>query len=62
MTRRSRPMAGATAAGPDYRLYLVTDPDLLGGRPLGDVVRDAVDGGATLVQVREKRGSSRRYL
>jgi len=60
--RRPRPTADATAAGLDYRLYLVTDPDLLGGRPLGDVVRDAVDGGATLVQVREKRGSSRRYL
>ena len=62
MKRRPRPTADATAAGLDYRLYLVTDPDLLGGRPLGDVVRDAVDGGATLVQVREKRGSSRRYL
>lgn len=45
-----------------YALYLVTDSDLGGGRPLADLVRQAVDGGVTCVQVREKRMSSRGYL
>lgn len=39
----------------DPRLYLVTDPDLLRGRPLVDVVLAAVRGGVTLVQLRDKR-------
>lgn len=37
---------------PDVRLYLVTGDT--GGRPLTDVVRAAVDGGVTLVQLRDK--------
>jgi thiamine-phosphate pyrophosphorylase len=35
-------------------LYLVTDRDLCGGRPLKDVVLQAVKGGAACVQLREK--------
>jgi len=38
----------------DPTLYLVTDPDLAGGRPLADIVAAAVRGGATLVQLRDK--------
>jgi thiamine-phosphate pyrophosphorylase len=54
------PEAGRQA--PDYSLYLVTDPDLSRGRSLLDVVRAAVDGGVTCVQVREKTVSSRAYI
>ena len=46
----------------DYSLYLVTDSHLSGGRPLLDVVRAAVHGGVTCVQVREKDVSSRAYI
>lgn len=38
----------------DLTLYLVTDPDLVGDRPLEAVVAAAVDGGVTLVQLRDK--------
>jgi thiamine-phosphate pyrophosphorylase len=48
--------------GVDYGLYLVTDSALSWGRPPLDVVRAAVDGGATCVQVREKDVSSREYV
>jgi thiamine-phosphate pyrophosphorylase len=46
----------------DYRLYLVTDRDMLGGRSLPDVVRLAVKGGVTIVQLREKACSTREYV
>lgn len=39
---------------PDWRLYLVTDRNLLKGRPLETVVESAVRGGVTAVQIREK--------
>jgi len=46
----------------DYSLYLVTDRDILGeGRDLIQAVCDAVRGGVTLVQLREKRLSSRDF-
>ncbi len=38
----------------DLQVYLVTDRDLCRGRNLVDVVRDAVIGGVTMVQLREK--------
>lgn len=37
-----------------YRLHLVTDRALAKGRPLVEVVREAVAGGASCVQLREK--------
>lgn len=40
------------------RLYLVTDQPSLKGRPLMDVVRAAVQGGVTCVQLREKHANS----
>jgi thiamine-phosphate pyrophosphorylase len=43
----------------DPTLYLVTDPDLGGDRRLLDVVAAAVQGGATLVQMRDKRAEGR---
>jgi thiamine-phosphate pyrophosphorylase len=49
-------------AGVNYSLYLVTDSALAKGRPLPDVVRAAVDGGVTCVQVREKGFTSRAYV
>lgn len=38
----------------DYSLYLVTDSELARGRRLVDLVGAAIDGGATMVQYREK--------
>ena len=46
----------------DYSLYLVTDRALARGRPLADVVRAAVAGGVTCVQVREKDVGTREFL
>lgn len=42
----------------DYRLYLVTDSDLCSSKDLPEVVRQAIAGGVTLVQIREKCASS----
>jgi thiamine-phosphate pyrophosphorylase len=46
----------------DYSLYLVTDSALSCGRSLPDIVRAAVEGGVTCVQVREKDVPSRAYI
>jgi len=46
----------------DYSLYLVTDRLLAGGRPLTEVVKAAVAGGATVVQLREKHCSTREFV
>ncbi|HEY8579662.1 MAG TPA: thiamine phosphate synthase [Beijerinckiaceae bacterium] len=45
-----------------YRLCLVTDRALAGGRPLVDVVAAAVAGGVTMVQLREKTATTRAFL
>lgn len=45
-------------AQPDYRIYLVTDDGCLQGRALIDCVREALEGGVTLVQYRAKTASS----
>lgn len=45
-------------AQPDYSIYLVTDDGCLQGRPLLDCVREALEGGVTLVQYRAKTASS----
>ena len=42
----------------DYRLYLVTDRDVLGERDLIQSVEAAIKGGTTIVQLREKNCSS----
>jgi thiamine-phosphate pyrophosphorylase len=46
----------------DYSLYLVTDRPLCLGRDLIQVVKEAVAGGVTLVQLREKKASTREFL
>jgi thiamine-phosphate pyrophosphorylase len=47
---------------PDLSLYLVTDTALSRPRPVADVVRAAVAGGVTAVQVRDKLASRRDLL
>ncbi len=44
------------------RLYLVTDQLALRGRSLTDVVKQAVQGGVTCVQLREKTASTRDFV
>ena len=44
------------------RLCVVTDRALCAGRDLADVVEAAALGGATMVQLREKQGSTRAFL
>ena len=46
----------------DYSLYLVTDRSLSCGRRTEDVVREAVAGGVTVVQLREKHCSTREFI
>jgi thiamine-phosphate pyrophosphorylase len=46
----------------DYSLYLVTDRGLSLGRSTLEVVRAAVRGGVTCVQLREKACSTREYI
>lgn len=42
----------------DYRVYLVTDREVLGNRSLKEAVEQSILGGATLIQLREKNLSS----
>ena len=46
----------------DYSLYLVTDRGLAKGRSTLDIVRSAVQGGVTCVQVREKECSTLDFI
>ncbi|MGE5627304.1 MAG: thiamine phosphate synthase [Solirubrobacterales bacterium] len=43
----------------DLKLYLITDRSFLNGRKLSNMVEDAILGGVTVVQIREKDASSR---
>lgn len=45
----------------NYKLYLVTDRRFIGARNLGECVKEAILGGATMVQLREKNVSSREF-
>ncbi|AVQ47175.1 MULTISPECIES: thiamine phosphate synthase [Clostridium] len=45
----------------NYELYLITDRRFLKGRELKKVVEDAILGGVTIVQVREKDISTREF-
>jgi thiamine-phosphate pyrophosphorylase len=47
---------------PDLSLYLVTDRGLSKGRSTVDIVRAAVAGGVTCVQLREKECSTRQFV
>ena len=44
------------------KLYLVTDRDIAGGRDLPQIVRQAVEGGVTMVQLREKNTDTRAFI
>lgn len=46
----------------DFGLYLVTDQDLCLGRPIVDVVLQAVQAGVQAVQIREKNNNTRDFL
>lgn len=46
----------------DYSLYLVTDRNMLRERELGQSIELAIQGGVTLVQLREKSVSTREFL
>ncbi len=46
----------------DYSLYLVTDEKVSKGRSIINVVRLAVEGGVTIVQLREKELSTRQFI
>jgi len=45
-----------------YRICLITDRELSAGRSLVDVVGAAVQGGVTMVQLREKTATTREFL
>jgi thiamine-phosphate pyrophosphorylase len=46
----------------DLRLYALVDPSRSGGRDLASLAGEVVAGGATLVQLRDKHGSTRRLI
>jgi len=46
----------------DYTLYLVTDRELMAAGSIEECVEQAVSGGCTLVQLREKTASSRKFF
>ena len=46
----------------DWRLYLVTDRPLMGGRDPVEIVAAAVRGGVTVVQLREKDACTRDFI
>lgn len=53
----------AQRANPNYSLYLITDSGALTrGRPLEELVEQAIRGGVTMVQVREKKASTRDFI
>lgn len=45
----------------DYSLYLVTDRSFLGNRSLKAAVSEAIEGGVTFIQIREKDISTRAF-
>ena len=46
----------------DVRLNAIVDPERANGRPLAELARMVVAGGATLIQLRDKHGSTRRMI
>jgi thiamine-phosphate pyrophosphorylase len=46
----------------DLRLNAIVDPERANGRPLAELARLVVAGGATLIQLRDKLGSTRRMI
>ncbi|TMJ04745.1 MAG: thiamine phosphate synthase [Alphaproteobacteria bacterium] len=46
----------------DLRLNAIVDPERANGRPLAELARMVVAGGATLIQLRDKYGATRRMI
>lgn len=46
----------------DWSVYIITDRGAAGGRALPDVVRAAIRGGATVVQLRDKQATTREMI
>jgi len=46
----------------DWTLYVVTDKAISGGRSHAEQAREAIKGGATVIQYREKMGSTRHLI
>jgi len=46
----------------DLRLNAIVDPERANGRPLAELTRLVVAGGATLIQLRDKHGATRRTI
>jgi thiamine-phosphate pyrophosphorylase len=46
----------------DWSVYVITDRRAAGDRSVLEVVRAAIDGGATVVQLREKEGTTRQMI
>ena len=46
----------------DVRLNAIVDPERANGRPLADLTRLVVAGGATLIQLRDKQGATRQMI
>jgi thiamine-phosphate pyrophosphorylase len=54
--------AQLTPSRVDLRLYALVDPEHAGGHDLAALARAVAGGGATLVQLRDKRGSTRQMI
>ncbi len=50
-------MRGILRQSFDPSVYFVADPSVCNGRPLPDIVKQAADGGVTMVQLRDKSGA-----
>lgn len=46
----------------DLRLYAIVDPENAGGKSLADLARQVAEGGATLVQLRDKLSETRPFI
>lgn len=51
-----------TKSSLDMSVYFIADPDVMGGRDIVDVTRRAIDGGVTMVQLRDKSGDMPRMV
>lgn len=47
---------------PDLRLYAILDPEWTGGRALDELADAAIRGGATILQLRDKKADTRRFV
>jgi thiamine-phosphate pyrophosphorylase len=55
-------MRRVSNSGCDLSLYVLADPARAGGRPLAEIAAAVARGGATLVQLRDKSGSTRALM